>query len=131
MKNIRNTFGLLAGFAWLLSGCASVYMPNVPNTPMLTSRGEISAGGHVTLKGNASFNGAYAVSDHFGVMLNGSTLNSHRKKQDFRHNPLEVGGGYFTTFSQNNRRVLEVYTGVGRGSSTRIQKQTSSEGPTT
>jgi hypothetical protein len=131
MKNIRYTFGLLAGLAWLLSGCSSVYMPNVPNTPMLTSRGELSAGGHVTLKGNASFNGAYAVSDHFGVMLNGSTLNNQRKKQDFRHNLVEVGGGYFTTFGQNNRRVLEVYTGVGRGSSSRTQKQTNSEGLTT
>lgn len=103
-------------------------MPNVPNTPMFTNKGELSAGGHATLKGNFSFNTAYAVSDKFAVMFNGSTLNNQRKKQDFRHSLVEVGGGYFTTFGRNENRILEIYTGIGRGSSDRTQKETSPEG---
>ena len=82
----------------VMSSCSSVYMPNVPNTPMLSTKGELSTGGHITLKGNASFNSAYAVGEHVGVMLNGSLMNNSGKKKDFRHNLLEAGGGYFTTF---------------------------------
>ena len=82
MRNYACFFGFLAVSTWLLSGCSSVYMPNVPNTPIFTQQGEISAGGHVTLKGNFSVNGAYAVSDHFAVMMNASHLNNQRKKED-------------------------------------------------
>lgn len=127
MRTVYRFIGFVISGAWLLSGCSSVYMPNVPNTPMLTQKGEISAGGHATLKGNLSFNGAYAVSDHFGVMMNGSRLSNHRKKEDFRHSLFEVGGGYFTTFGKNKNRVLEAYAGVGRGSSDRTQKQSNTE----
>ncbi|MDQ4139830.1 MAG: hypothetical protein M3142_04830 [Bacteroidota bacterium] len=131
MRNTCRFFGLLVSYTWLLSGCSSVYMPNVPNTPMFTQKGEISAGGHATLKGNFSINGAYAVSDHFGVMMNGSRLNNHRKKEDFRHSLFEVGGGYFTSFGANKSRVLEAYAGIGRGSSDRTEKNTETEEVTT
>lgn len=110
------------GITLLLSGCVSTYMPNVPNVPMFTEKGELSAGGHVTPKGNITFNTAYAVSDHFAVVLNGSMLNSERRKRDFRHNLLEAGGGYFTTFGPENNRILEIYGGFGGGSSDRTEK---------
>jgi hypothetical protein len=119
------------GMGWGFSGCSSVYMPNVPNTPMLSTKGELSTGAHITLKGNASFNSAYAVGEHVGVMLNGSLMNSHRTKKDFRHNLLEAGGGYFTTFGPNGNRILEIYTGLGRGSSERTYKTKTSDGPIT
>jgi hypothetical protein len=106
-------------------------MPNVPNTPMLSSKGELSTGGHITLKGNASFNSAYAVGEHVGVMLNGSLMNSKRTKKDFRHNLLEAGGGYFTTFGPGGNRILEIYTGLGRGSSERTYKTKTGDGPLT
>jgi len=131
MKNIRYTLGLLAGFAWMLSGCSSVYLPNTPNTPMLSSQGELSAGGHITLKGNASFNSAYAVTHHIGVIVNGAMMNSNRTKKDFRHNLIEAGGGYFTTFGKDGTRVLEIYTGIGRGSSDRTFKDKTTEGVVT
>ena len=112
-----------------VSSCSSVYMPNTPNTPMLSTKGELNTGGHITLKGNASFNSAYAVSDHFGVIVNGAMMNSNRAKKDFRHNVLEAGGGYFTTFGKDRSRILEIYTGLGRGSSERTYKNKTSEGP--
>lgn len=127
MKRIFSSFGFFVVLLmFLASGCVSVYMPNVPNVPMLTSKGELSTGGHITLKGNVTFNNAYAVSDHFAVLLNGAMLNSQREKRDFRHNLLEAGGGYFTTFGPEQNRVLEVYSGIGRGSSDRIEKEESS-----
>ncbi len=111
-----------------MSGCVSTYMPNAPNVPMFTEKGELSAAGHITPKGNITFNTAYAVSDHFAVMVNGSMLNSERRKRDFRHNLLEAGGGYFTTFGPQQDRVLEVYAGVGGGSSDRTEKDENKEG---
>lgn len=131
MKNICYVFSLLAGFACLLSGCTSVYLPNVPNVPMFTSKGELSAGAHSTLKRNVNFNTAYAVSDRFAVMLNGSMMSNQGKKRDIQHNLLELGGGYYTTFGTNGARILEAYVGTGRGSSNRIEKDTNETGITT
>lgn len=111
-----------------MSGCVSTYMPNVPNVPMFTEKGELSVGGHITPKGNITFNTAYAVSDHFAVLANGSMLNSERRKRDFQHNLLEAGGGYFTSFGPNNNRVLEVYGGIGGGSSDRTEKDEDEKG---
>lgn len=125
---IKTKLLLVACFPLLLAGCGtSTYMPNVPNVPMFTKKGELSAGGHVTLKGNITFNTAYAVSDHFAVLLNGSMLSTERSKRDMRHNLLEAGGGYFTTFGPNQNRILEIYGGVGGGSSDRTEKDEDEE----
>ncbi len=126
MRKHLYPYSFIAGLLFLLSGCVSTYMPNVPNVPMFTEKGELSAAAHVTPKGNITFNTAYAVSDHFAVLVNGSMLNSERKKRDFKHNLLEAGGGYFTTFGEN--RVLEIYGGLGRGSSDRIEKDENEKG---
>ncbi|SDF71771.1 hypothetical protein SAMN05421827_101303 [Pedobacter terrae] len=114
IKYLRFTLPLLALFA---VGCSSVYMPNVPNTPMLSKQGEFSGGAHISLKGNASVNGAYAVSDHIGVLFSGSRMNSERRSKDFGHKLIEIGGGYFDTFGPDNNRIIEVYAGVGKGCS--------------
>ena len=121
MKKVK--YVLVIIFLNSLSSCSSIYIPNVPNTPMLSSQGELSASGHISLKGNASFNSAYAVSDHFGILLNGSVMNSNRNKKDFNQNLLETGAGYFTTFGPGNDRILEIYAGLGRGSSNRTYKE--------
>lgn len=97
-------------------------MPNVPNTPMLSSRGELNAAGHITLKSNVSVNSAYAASDHFAVLLNGSVMNNSKTKKDFKHSLIETGGGYFTSFGPQNNRVFEIYAGLGKGYSERIYK---------
>ncbi|MET0573936.1 MAG: hypothetical protein ABWZ79_21135 [Pedobacter agri] len=111
-KYLRLSFPILALFA---SSCSSVYMPNVPNTPMLSKQGEFSGGGHISLKGNASINGAYAVSNHIGVLFSGSTMNNERRSKDFGHKLIEIGGGYFDTFGPDNNRIIEIYAGVGKG----------------
>lgn len=120
---MKKYFGLAAlAAAFGFSGCSSVYMPNVPNTPMLSTKGELYTGAHLTPKFNASFNSAYAVGEHVGILVNGSMMNQNKEKKDFRHNLLEAGGGYFTTFA-NGTRILEVYGGLGRGSSDRTFKE--------
>jgi hypothetical protein len=101
------------------AACSSIYMPNVPNASMLSKKGELHAGAHISIKGDLSLNSAYAISDHLGVMLNGSTISQQKKTKDFRQNLLELGAGYFTTFGDNHSRILEVYAGVGNGSTER------------
>jgi hypothetical protein len=126
---MRSVFTALAfSLLLFLSGCVSTYMPNTPNVPMFTEKGELSAGAHVSLKGNITFNTAYAVTDHFAVMLNGSMLNSEREKMDFRHNLVEAAGGYFTTFGPENNRVLEIYGGFGGGNSDMTDKNKLGDG---
>jgi len=114
-----------------LNSCSSLYMPNVPNTPMLSTQGELHASGHISLKGNASLNTAYAVSNNFGVILNGSFMNREQRKKDFRQNMIEMGGGYFTTFGPSDNRILEIYGGLGKGKSERIYNNVNSIGEMT
>jgi hypothetical protein len=117
------------GVILLLSSCSSLYMPNVPNTPMLSARGELNTGGHISLKGNTSFNSAYAVSDHFGLLLDASIMNNKSTKKDYRHNLLELGAGYFSTFRSDSNRIIETYFGMGRGHSQRAFRDTDSGTP--
>ncbi|WP_443939175.1 hypothetical protein [Pedobacter sp. MW01-1-1] len=100
-----------------LASCSSAYLPNVPNTPMLSQKGEFSAAAHVSFKGNVNINGAYAVANHIGLIAGGSAMNYHSESKDLKHRNIEIGGGYFTTFGSNKARILEVYAGVGKGSS--------------
>ncbi|TDG34973.1 hypothetical protein EZJ43_15495 [Pedobacter changchengzhani] len=108
-------FSILAFSIIFITGCSSVYMPNVPNTPMLSKQGEFSGGGHISLKGNTSINGAYAVSDHFALLFSGAAMDNKRKAKDFNHKLFEIGGGYFNTFGPDDNRIIEVYGGVGKG----------------
>ncbi|MDA9555133.1 hypothetical protein N9R54_02745 [Pelobium sp.] len=104
----------------VLSSCSSVYMPNVPNSPMLSAKGEVHASGHISLRGNINLNTAFAVSDHVGVLLNGSFINQKKDKKDFRQDLAEIGAGYFTTFGAEKNRILEIYAGLGKGNTDRI-----------
>ncbi|WP_237487952.1 hypothetical protein [Hufsiella arboris] len=98
-------------------------MPNVPNTPMLDSKGELSAAAHISLKGNVSLNSAYAASDHFAVLLNGSIMNNKHSDEDFRHNLIEAGAGYFNNFGDDKERIFEIYAGLGKGNSERNYRE--------
>lgn len=113
----------------ILSSCSSIYIPNVPNTPMLSKVGELHAGGHISMKGNVSVNSAYALSDHLGVLLGGSLMNSNTSKKEFKQNFVEIGTGYFTTFGADNKRILEVYGGYGKGMSDLVFKDRTLNGP--
>lgn len=103
----------------LIQSCSSLYMPNVPNTPMLSKKDEVHASASLSLKGNFSFNTAYAFSDHWAALLNASVTDQNRTKKEFSHNLLETGAGYFTTFGNNKDRILEIYAGLGMGNSER------------
>lgn len=104
---------------FILASCSSIYIPSVPNTPMLTTQGEIAAGAHISLKGNFNFNSAYAVSNHVAVLANGAIMSNERDKKDIRHKMIEIGGGYFNTFGPDHNRILEIYGGIGSGRSER------------
>lgn len=109
----------IIAFVLILNSCTSLYMPNVPNTPMLSAKDEVHASGNLTLKGNFSFNSAYAFSDHWGVLLNASVTNQERPSKEFKQNLLESGVGYFTKFGAEKNRILEIYAGLGMGNSER------------
>ncbi|WP_133574693.1 hypothetical protein [Pedobacter metabolipauper] len=120
---IKKSGSILITSLLFLCSCSSVYMPNVPNTPMLSAAGEFSGGAHISLRGNASLNGAYAVSDHFGVLFSGSTMNQERYAKDYKHKLIEFGGGYFNTFGPDDNRILEVYAGYGGGKTDRVYRE--------
>lgn len=113
----------------LLTSCSSLYLPNVPNTPMLSKKGEFNVDGHIGLKGNLSVNAAYAVSDHIGVLFSGAYVDQVKAKRDFTSDFMEIGAGYFTTFGEQKERVLEVYGGFGFGNSRRVYKDLTFDGP--
>ncbi len=106
-------------------------MPNVPNSPMLSAKNEIHAAGHLSLKGNLSFNTAYAVSDHVGVLFNGSFIDQSKRRKDFSQDLVEAGAGYYTTFGRENNRILEIYGGLGTGSTQRIYRTFEDDGSIT
>ena len=126
-----NAFSFLAITSIFLASCSSVYMPNVPNSPMLSAKNEISASGHISLKGNLSFNTAYAVSDHIGVLFNGAFINQTKRKKDFSQDLVEGGAGYYTTFGKDNKRILEIYGGFGTGTTERIYRTFENNGTIT
>ncbi|MES2418898.1 MAG: hypothetical protein V4541_11970 [Bacteroidota bacterium] len=107
----------------VLSGCSSIYIPSVPNTPMLTTEGEIAAGAHISLKGNVNFNSAYALSNHFAVLANGAYQKNKTEKKEVKHKMIELGGGYFKTFGPDKNRILEIYAGIGKGKSDKLFHQ--------
>lgn len=92
MKN----FFYLSGIILLLHSCTTpLYLPNTANTPSLLEKGDLEVGGY--LGTNAyGLQTAYAVTDEFGIMLNGSFDNQHDDSSDSyrEHQFLELGGGY-------------------------------------
>lgn len=118
MQKIHLLFAALF-FALILSSCSSIYMPGVPNTPMLTTKGEFAGGAHISLRGNINLNSAYAVTDNLAAMVNFGSVNNERRKKDIKHTYYEIAGGYFKTFGPNDNRILEFYAGMGTASSQR------------
>lgn len=99
-----------------LQSCSSIYMPNVPATPMFSEAGEAYVAGHVNLKGNLSGTAAVAVGDHLAVLANGSTVNTGDFSNDYYRQWLVEGAiGYFTKLGKDKRQILELYGGYGIG----------------
>ena len=104
----------LISYILVLSSCSPSYIPNVINTPLLSNKGELQLGIHTGLAG-VDPQGAYAINDNIGLMLNGSFANraSDSSANYHKHDFGELGVGYFTKFADNGR--LEVFTGLGYG----------------
>lgn len=113
----------------LLASCSSLYFPPPPQVPLLTQKGEWSAGVHTNFSNNTAVQGAYAVGEHIGVIGSASFLHSNKKQSFFGskaeresvdHDFVEGGVGYFTRL-RKDRRVLEVYGGLGVGGTKRTR----------
>ena len=111
-KNIPKVVIVTALF--VLFSCSPVYVPNVVNTPMLSSKHEFQAGVYSGIAGvDPQF--SYAITNNWGVMLNGSfTRRGEMHSDNFRHQSfVELGSGFFNSFSE--RGVFEFYGGGGYG----------------
>jgi opacity protein-like surface antigen len=99
---------------FVFTSCAPAYVPNVINSPMFSNKGEFQASGH---GGIAGFDPqiSYAITDHLGVMMNGSfadrttdsTSNFHK------HRFIEAGAGYYQKIGTIGR--FEAFGGGGFG----------------
>jgi len=90
-----------------------VYVPNVINAPLFSDKGEVQANLNI---GESGFDPqlSAAVSDHVGLMLNGSfRTNNKNSAYGEVHNFIEAGAGYYTKLETIGR--FEVYGGAGFG----------------
>lgn len=100
-------------FVLFLNSCKTPsYVPNVINTPLFQKKGQFNAAIHTSNSG-ANPQLAYAVTDHFGLMLNGSFLDKGFEPNYFKHSLVELGGGYFTSIDKAGK--FEIYAGYGLG----------------
>lgn len=99
--------------AVVLSSCAPVYVPNLRNSPMFTSKGEFQ--GSVQIGNGIEAQGAVALSDHIGLIANYSYINNMEEieSNDYhRHRLYEGGIGYF---ANSDEMIFEFYSGYGKG----------------
>lgn len=113
----------------ILAGCSSIYMPNVPATPMFRGQGEGYLSGHANLKGNISGTAGVALTNHIALIGNASTVNNGSKSNmHFRQWLAEGAVGYFTQIGKSKRQVLEIYGGYGVGNSRETDQRASIHG---
>ena len=101
-------------YIFTICGCATVYVPNVVNTPLLSNKGELQVSANLGTSGfDPQF--AYAITDNIGLMLNGSFANrTSDSTSDFhKHSFVETGVGYYTSVGENGR--FETFGGLGFG----------------
>ncbi|MFD1770615.1 hypothetical protein [Sphingobacterium suaedae] len=127
---IRRTHFAGSILALFLTSCSSIYMPNVPATPMFREQGEAYVAAHVNVKGNMSGNAGVAVGRHIAIVANGSYIDrgGERSNELFKQHLLEGAVGYFTKIGKEKRQVLEIYAGYGIGSSTEVERRASTTG---
>lgn len=102
-----------------LSNCNHYYYaPNSHNVPLFKDKGEaramvaFSAGDEVEAM---EFQGAYALTNHIGLMANGFYVNSETSSEYGKGPYIEFGSGYFR--SLNDLFIVEGYGGAGWGKS--------------
>ncbi|UIR56879.1 hypothetical protein LZQ00_03440 [Sphingobacterium sp. SRCM116780] len=122
------SYSIPAVIVLLLSSCSSMYMPNVPAAPMFKDAGEVYVSGNINLKGNISASGGLAITDHIGVIANGSYIDHKESPTNFAQKMGELGVGYFTSFGKYRNRVFEVYAGYGKGVVNEVDQRSSTAG---
>lgn len=121
----------LAGLVMLFffSGCSSIYMPNVPATPMLREQGEVYVAGHVNPKGNLSGSVAVAATDKIAVLGNASYVDQGVHSNEYMKQWLAEGAlGYYTKIGKQKRQVFELYGGYGIGHALQEDKRATTQG---
>lgn len=111
-------------FLFLFSSCSSIYMPNVPATPMFRDQGEGYLSAHINTKGNISASAGVAVTDHIAIIANGATVNNGvYSNEHFNQKLGEAAIGYFTKIGKNKAQVLEFFAGYGIGKTREIDQR--------
>jgi hypothetical protein len=121
----------IANLTILLAACllyprcgVTLYVPNTVNSPLLGEKGDHKVNaGLVTQAPHPTFDfqGAYAVSDHVGVMANTSFMSGNDNNEEVpnSHVFLEAAAGFFSPFDIGDAGVLlgraEIYGGYGFG----------------
>ncbi len=112
MKPFRFISGLIPLLIFL-QACAPAYVPNAVPSPGLHEKGDLALSAHY---GNSGFDlqGAYGISNHLGVMINGSYNNRTLDTANYhKHGFLEAGLGYFST--EGEHMNWSVFGGFGGG----------------
>ena len=113
----------VVGFVLVImsQSCNVMYSPSMQNTPLLQEKKEVVAN-----IGINDIQGAYAVTDHVGVMLNGYYNNGASNdyssydyydswyRQERKQAHVEAGVGCFNKLNDNI--IVEIYGGLGYGS---------------
>jgi hypothetical protein len=119
----------------MLTSCYHVYYaPNTANVPLLSQKKEFRLNALYSAGGLSEFSGgevqlAYAVSDHWGIMVNGMSVGSTENVTELnflapdgshtesgKGNYLEAAGGYFQKLDPKGKWMGEIYSGIGLGS---------------
>jgi hypothetical protein len=117
MKKSLLNCSLIAVFAAVLfTGCKNMYIPNMPNTPLLREKGDVM----VTVNPN-NYQGAVALTESFGLMVNGYyrrkswnlTSGGFDNRFDNQRYMFEGALGYFKKLGSS--AVFELYGGGGFG----------------
>ena len=107
----------------LLSSCATLYKPNAVHSPLLKEKGEMHVAGALSMVGsaNANLQGAVALSDNMGIMVNMMQHSRNRfleaADEKLRMFAGEAGIGYFKKLGKNGDILFQAYGGIGMGRS--------------
>lgn len=108
---MKKQFQLILFVSIFLISCNPTYIPNVVNAPIFSNKREFQVRMIVGASGfNPQF--SYAITDHWGAMLNASFIASDTSTQN-PQNFIELGTGYYNNV--NGRFVYEIFTGFGKG----------------
>ena len=113
--NRFSSFFIAVLLALAFSSCGpKYYIPNSQNVPLLSQKGETNI--NVSLNDDhVNLNGAYAFSDHFGIIGNAGLLipSDNENGDGGSGNFVTLGGGYFSKL--NDSFVIESYAIFGYG----------------